>query len=64
MAVRNLVARSQKNCSPFLELGTEALANEALKKYGSDEIKGTLRDLGCKVELKEIWKGEKGSIPQ
>lgn len=64
MAVRNLVARSPNNCLPFLELGIEALANKALKKYSSDEVKSALRDLGCKVDLKEIWKGEKGSIPQ
>ena len=27
-----------------------------------DEAKAALRDLGCKVELMERWKGEKGEI--
>ena len=64
MALRNLVARTREYCDPILELGAEHLINNALTnhKICDDEAKAALRDLGCKVELKELWKGEKGEI--
>ncbi len=60
MAVRNLVARSREHCSAFLELGTEALIRHVLGHHKSchDEAKAALRDLGCSVELKELWTGD------
>jgi hypothetical protein len=33
-------------------------------KEAYDEAKAALRDLGCKVTLTELWKGEKGTIEQ
>ncbi|XP_071107843.1 armadillo repeat-containing protein 6-like [Haliotis cracherodii] len=64
MALRNLVARTRDNCQNILEQGAEALINDALHRHSGleDEAKAALRDLGCKVELKERWKGEKGQI--
>ncbi|OWF53978.1 armadillo repeat-containing protein 6-like [Mizuhopecten yessoensis] len=62
--LRNLVARTREHCEPILELGAEALINEALKNHPicEDDAKAALRDLGCHVELKERWKGVKGSL--
>ncbi|XP_006821593.1 armadillo repeat-containing protein 6-like [Saccoglossus kowalevskii] len=59
MAVRNIIARSREYCDQFLELGVEAVINEARTRHSGleDEAKAALRDLGCKVELKELWKG-------
>lgn len=64
MALRNLVARTRDNCQNILEQGAEAVINDALQRHSGlqDEAKAALRDLGCKVELKERWKGEKGQI--
>ncbi|XP_077989439.1 armadillo repeat-containing protein 6-like [Glandiceps talaboti] len=65
MAIRNLVARTREYNDAFLELGAEALINTARSKYQDvveDEAKAALRDLGCKVELKELWKGEKAPL--
>lgn len=64
MALRNLVARNREYCDPILELGAETLINAARTNHKScvDEAKAALRDLGCHVELKELWKGEKGEI--
>lgn len=65
MAVRNIVARTRDLCQPFLELGAEELINKALTVPNcEDEAKAALRDLGCDVELKIRWTGEKGSLPQ
>ncbi|KAJ8304981.1 hypothetical protein KUTeg_018564 [Tegillarca granosa] len=66
MALRNLVARTRDYCEPILELGAETLINDALKKYKSchDEAKAALRDLGCHVELRELWKGETAGITE
>ncbi|XP_067667203.1 armadillo repeat-containing protein 6-like [Haliotis asinina] len=64
MAIRNLVARTRENCDKILEQGAEVLINEARRRHTGleDEAKAALRDLGCKVELQERWKGEKGQI--
>ncbi|XP_041367749.1 armadillo repeat-containing protein 6-like [Gigantopelta aegis] len=64
MALRNLVAREREYCDQVLALGAEELINEAISKHPicGDEAKAALRDLGCKVELKELWKGENHSI--
>lgn len=63
-ALRNLVARTREYCALILELGAESLINEAIKIHNvcGDDAKAALRDLDCKVELKELWKGEKGSL--
>ena len=58
MAVRNLVARTRDHNQPFILLGIEPLLREA-EKLCPDEAKAALRDLDLKVELRELWKGEK-----
>lgn len=62
MAIRNLVSRSRELSDCILRLGVESLLNEIMRQHKDieDEAKAALRDLGCKVELKELWKGEKG----
>ena len=63
MAVRNLVARTREYCEPLLEFGAEEIIHQARKvKNCEDEAKAALRDLGCQVDLKERWTGEKGSL--
>ncbi|XP_072051091.1 armadillo repeat-containing protein 6-like [Amphiura filiformis] len=57
MALRNLVARSREYCDVILELGAESLIRDA-RKTCDDEAKAALRDLGCEVDLKCLWKGE------
>ncbi|GFO14687.1 Armadillo repeat-containing protein 6 [Plakobranchus ocellatus] len=59
MALRNLVTRNKENSPSILSLGAESLINEALAHHKGveDEAKAVLRDLGCKVEFKELWKG-------
>ncbi|ESO93248.1 hypothetical protein LOTGIDRAFT_189885 [Lottia gigantea] len=64
MALRNIVARSRQHCDAITELGVEDVINKARTRHNNleDEAKAALRDLGCKVELREQWKGEHGSL--
>ncbi|CAG5114583.1 unnamed protein product [Candidula unifasciata] len=64
MALRNLVSRTKELTESILPLGVESLLNEIINHHKEieDEAKAALRDLGCKVELRELWKGEKGVI--
>ncbi|KAL5004038.1 hypothetical protein ScPMuIL_017494 [Solemya velum] len=64
MAVRNMVARCQEFCPALLELGAESLINDARRahKECEDDAKAALRDLGCQVELKELWTGQRGEL--
>ncbi|XP_071795017.1 armadillo repeat-containing protein 6-like [Asterias amurensis] len=63
MALRNLVARSREYCSAIVALGAEALIQAARANSDcEDEAKAALRDLGCAVDLKELWKGEKAPM--
>lgn len=65
MAIRNLVARTRDYSAAVLQLGAEELINNALSVSScEDEAKAALRDLGCQVDLKIRWTGEKGSLPQ
>ncbi|XP_019393880.1 PREDICTED: armadillo repeat-containing protein 6 [Crocodylus porosus] len=66
MLIRNLVSRSQDFSQPILEMGAESLITEALAAHQDcgDVAKAALRDLGCKVELRELWTGQKGSLAQ
>ncbi|XP_052797041.1 armadillo repeat-containing protein 6-like [Mya arenaria] len=65
MAIRNVVARTRDLCGLFVELGAEELIGRARQLPGcEDEGKAALRDLGCQVDLKERWTGEKGSLSQ
>ncbi|KAM8763724.1 armadillo repeat-containing protein 6 [Rhynchonycteris naso] len=64
MLIRNLVARSQAFSQPILDLGAEALIMQASIAHQDceDVAKAALRDLGCRVELRELWTGQKGNL--
>ncbi|XP_076001251.1 armadillo repeat-containing protein 6 [Genypterus blacodes] len=64
MLLRNLVSRMQNYCQPILDLGAEALIAHALQTHQDceDLARAALRDLGCKVELRELWTGKHGSL--
>ncbi|KAM9349443.1 armadillo repeat-containing protein 6 [Symphorus nematophorus] len=64
MLIRNLVSRMQNFSQPILEMGAEALIAQALKTHQDcgDVGKAALRDLGCQVELRELWTGKHGSL--
>lgn len=64
MLLRNLVSRMQNYSLPILEMGAEALIAQALRTHQDcgDVGKAALRDLGCKVELRELWTGKHGSL--
>ncbi|KAM6219317.1 armadillo repeat-containing protein 6 [Rhynchocyon petersi] len=64
MLIRNLVARAQDFSQPILDLGAEALIQQARAAHRDceDVAKAALRDLGCRVELCELWTGQKGSL--
>ncbi|XP_029309059.1 LOW QUALITY PROTEIN: armadillo repeat-containing protein 6 [Cottoperca gobio] len=66
MVMRNLVARMSNLCQPILEMGAEALITQALQTHRDcgDVGKAALRDLGCQVELRELWTGKHGSLTQ
>lgn len=64
MLMRNLVSRMQNYSQPILEMGAEALIAQALKTHQDcgDVGKAALRDLGCQVQLRELWTGKHGSL--
>lgn len=64
MLMRNLVARMSNYSQPILEMGAEALILQALQTHKDcgDVGKAALRDLGCQVELRELWTGKHGSL--
>uniref|UniRef100_A0A8D1IWT5 Armadillo repeat-containing protein 6 n=2 Tax=Sus scrofa TaxID=9823 RepID=A0A8D1IWT5_PIG len=64
MLIRNLVARRQAFSQPILDLGAEALISQARAAHRDceDVAKAALRDLGCHVELRELWTGQKGNL--
>ncbi|XP_042284683.1 armadillo repeat-containing protein 6 [Thunnus maccoyii] len=64
MLLRNLVSRLRNLSQPILEMGAEALIAQALQTHQDcgDVGKAALRDLGCKVELRELWTGKHGSL--
>uniref|UniRef100_UPI0037E6FD06 armadillo repeat-containing protein 6 n=1 Tax=Semicossyphus pulcher TaxID=241346 RepID=UPI0037E6FD06 len=64
MLMRNLVSRMQNYSQPILEMGAEALIAQALRTHQDcgDVGKAALRDLGCQVELRELWTGKHGSL--
>lgn len=64
MLLRNLVSRMYNYSQPILEMGAEALIAQALKTHldCGDVGKAALRDLGCEVELRELWTGKHGSL--
>lgn len=62
--IRNLVSRNPNFSQPILEMGAESLILQARSAHQDcdDLAKAALRDLGCKVELRELWTGQKGSL--
>ncbi|XP_056149408.1 armadillo repeat-containing protein 6 [Lampris incognitus] len=64
MLLRNLVSRMRNFSQPILEMGAEALITQALQTHQDcgDVGRAALRDLGCQVELRELWTGKKGSL--
>ncbi|CAL8281585.1 unnamed protein product [Lota lota] len=64
MLLRNLVSSMENFCQPILEMGAEPLIAQALQTHQDlgDVGKAALRDLGCEVELRELWTGKKGSL--
>ncbi|XP_066513510.1 armadillo repeat-containing protein 6-like [Hoplias malabaricus] len=64
MLLRNLVARTRDFSQTILEMGAEALIGQALVSHRDcgDVGRAALRDLGCQVELRELWTGKKGSL--
>lgn len=66
MLMRNLVGRLSNLSQPILDLGAEDLINQYLKTHQDcgDLGKAALRDLGCHVELRELWTGKHGSLTQ
>ncbi|KAM3865671.1 armadillo repeat-containing protein 6 [Diretmus argenteus] len=64
MLLRNLVARMEKFSQPILEMGAEALITHASQTHQDcgDVGRAALRDLGCQVELRELWTGRNGSL--
>ncbi|XP_075338426.1 armadillo repeat-containing protein 6 isoform X1 [Odontesthes bonariensis] len=64
MLLRNLVARMQEFNQPILDMGAEALIAQAVQTHQDcgDVGKAALRDLGCKVELRELWTGKRSGL--
>jgi len=60
MALRNTVVRNPEHIDAVLGEGAESALNICLEAHRDcqDEAKAALRDLKCKVELKERWTGE------
>lgn len=58
-AIRNMVSRSRDQCESWISFGVEDLLNTALSSHPSiqQDVKAALRDLGCKVELREEFTG-------
>lgn len=64
MLLRNLVSRMRNFSQAILDMGAEALIVQAIQTHRdcNDAGKAALRDLGCQVELKELWTGKHGSL--
>lgn len=54
-----MVSRSRDQCETWLSFGVEDLLNTAMTEHPSvqQDIRAALRDLNCKVDLKEEWTG-------
>lgn len=65
-AIRNIVARNRDLCPAFLDEGAERYINTAMSRFPTcaDDAKAALRDLECKVELRELWTGLPGQEPK
>lgn len=54
-----MVSRSRDQCESWISYGIEDLLNTALSSHPSiqQDVKAALRDLGCRVELREEFTG-------
>lgn len=60
LALRNSISRNKEYGEKLLELKIEDTLRQCLNQNDQkcyDEVKSVLRDLGCQVELKELWTG-------
>ena len=59
LAIRNLVARNPEYCDVILEAGAESSIRDAQGKMADcdDLAMAALWDLGCAVDLQELWTG-------
>lgn len=59
-----MVCRSRDQCDSFLSCGAEDLLNAAMAEHPTinQDIKAALRDLNCKVDLKEEFTGKAEKI--
>ncbi|NXO29211.1 ARMC6 protein, partial [Cisticola juncidis] len=66
MLIRNLVSRRRALSQPLLEMGAESLISEARAAHRDceDVARAALRDLGCPVELQELWTGQGANLAQ
>jgi hypothetical protein len=58
--LRNSISRNKEYGEKLLELKIEETLRQCLNQNDQkcyDEVKSVLRDLGCQVELKELWTG-------
>ena len=66
MAVRNIVSRRRDLVDAFTSRGVESHLRHAMASHQScrDEAHAALRDLGCQVDLKELWTGSGSQLQQ
>jgi len=66
MAVRNVVARRRDLTDAFTSRSVESHLRRAMTLHQScrDEAHAALRDLGCHVDLKELWTGSGSQLQQ
>lgn len=64
LLLRNLAARSPALAGHIVGLGAEILITQAREAHPTceDAAKAALRDLGCRVELRELWTGQRGDL--
>jgi len=67
LALRNSISRNRQLGEKLLELRIEEILQQIMKNSDlncNDEVKAVLRDLGCNVELKELWIGTGKNLAQ
>jgi len=67
LALRNSISRNRQFGEKLLELRIEEILQQIMKNSDlncNDEVKAVLRDLGCNVELKELWIGTGKTLAQ
>jgi hypothetical protein len=67
LALRNSISRNRQLGDKLLELRIEEILLRIMKNPElkcNDEVKSVLRDLGCDIELKELWTGSGKNLQQ